>query len=396
MTMTLPPFMLAIDAIQELETDRQLPLYAKRDIALVRGEGSYLFDSEGNRYLDAMSNYGVAALGHADPVFAEAMADQLSKLTTCHQSFYNDVRAAALAAIGQIAPDGLTRSFMSNSGAEAIEAALKFAMMTTGRHNVVALRRAYHGRTMGALSATFDPKYRKPFEPLPIPVTHVAFNDYDALAAQVNEETAAIILEPVQGEAGIFPADDDYLRAVRELATANGALLIADEVQTGFRTGAPFAISHAGVSPDILCTAKAIGNGFPIGVTMVTEAVSEKTVGGAHGTTFGGNPFACRAIVTTLQELQKRDLYNRSTALGARLMDGIEAIGSPKIRQVRGRGFMIGVEMKERITPTLRALQENGVLALPASPVVFRLLPPLVWEEEQVDEFLGALAKVLA
>ena len=394
--MSIPPHMLALESIQELETDLQLPLYAKRDIALIRGEGSYLFDSEGNRYLDAMSNYGVAALGHADPVFAAAMADQLHKLTTCHQSFYNDARAAALGAIKQIAPDGLTRYFMANSGAEAIEAGLKFAMMATGRHNIVALRRGYHGRTLGALSATFDPKYRKPFEPLPIPVTHVAFNDFDALAAQVNEETAAIILEPVQGEAGIFPADDDYLRAVRELANASGALLIADEVQTGFRTGAPFAITHARISPDILCTAKAVGNGFPVGVTMVTEAISEKTVAGAHGTTFGGNPLACRAVVTTLQAFQDRNLYARSAELGDRLMRGIEALESPKIRQVRGRGFMIGVEMKERITPTLKALQENGVLALPASPVVFRLLPPLVWEEEQVDEFISVLKNVLA
>ena len=394
--MTVPTPMSALDSIQELESDLQLSLYAKRDIALVRGEGSYLFDSEGNRYLDAMSNYGVAALGHADPVFSAAMSDQLSKLTTCHQSFYNDARAAALAAMRQIAPDGLTRYFMSNSGAEAIEAGLKFAMMATERHHIVALRRGYHGRTLGALSATFDPKYRKPFEPLPIPVTHVAFNDYEALADQVNDETAAVILEPVQGEAGIFPADDDYLRAVRELATANGVLLIADEVQTGFRTGAPFAISHAGVSPDILCTAKAIGNGFPVGVTMVTEAISEKTVGGAHGTTFGANPLASRAVVTTLQAFEDRKLYARSAELGARLMEGIEAIESPRIRQVRGRGFMIGVEMKERITPTLRALQQNGVLALPASPVVFRLLPPLVWEEEQVDEFLTVLEKVLA
>ncbi len=394
--MTIPTPMLALDSIQELESDLQLPLYAKRDIALVRGEGSYLFDSAGKRYLDAMSNYGVAALGHADPVFAAAMSDQLSTLTTCHASFYNDVRAAALAAIRQIAPDGLTRYFMSNSGAEAIEAALKFAMMATERHNIVALRRGYHGRTLGALSATFDPKYRKPFEPLPIAVTHVAFNDYEALAEQVNEDTAAIILEPVQGEAGIFPADDEYLRAVRELSTASGALLIADEVQTGFRTGAPFAISHAGVSPDILCTAKAIGNGFPVGVTMVTEAISEKTVGGAHGTTFGGNPLASRAVVTTLQAFQDRNLYARTAQLGDRLMAGIEALESPKIRQVRGRGFMIGVEMKERITPTLRALQENGVLALPASPVVFRLLPPLIWEEEQVDEFLTVLETVLA
>jgi acetylornithine/LysW-gamma-L-lysine aminotransferase len=391
-----PTPMLAIDSIQELENDLQMPLYAKRDIALVRGEGSYLFDSEGRRYLDAMSNYGVSALGHADPVFTEAMADQLAKLTNCHQSFYSDVRAAALAAIRQVAPEGLTRYFMSNSGAEAIEAGLKFALMATERHKIVALRRGYHGRTLGALSATFDPKYRKPFEPLPIPVTHVAFNDYDSLVSEVNDDTAAIILEPVQGEAGIFPADDDYLRAVRELATANGSLLIADEVQTGFRTGAPFAISHAGVLPDILCTAKAIGNGFPVGVTMVTEAISEKTVGGAHGTTFGGNPLASRAVATTLQAFQDRNLYARSAELGALLMQRIEALESPKIRQVRGRGFMIGVEMKERITPTLRALQENGVLALPASPVVFRLLPPLVWEEEQVDEFIGVLAKVLA
>lgn len=394
--MTIPTPMLALDSIQELENDLQLPLYAKRDIALVRGEGSYLFDSDGRRYLDAMSNYGVAALGHADPEFAAAMANQLAKLTTCHQSFFNDARAAALAAIRQIAPEGLTRYFTSNSGAEAIEAALKFAMMATERHSIVALRRGYHGRTLGALSATFDPKYRKPFEPLPIPVTHVAFNDYEALVDQVTEETAAVILEPVQGEAGIFPADDDYLLAVRDLATRNGALLIADEVQTGFRTGAPFAITHAGVSPDILCTAKAIGNGFPVGVTMVTEAISEKTVGGAHGTTFGGNPLASRAIVASLQALQDRNLYARSAALGIRLMEGIEALESPKIRQVRGRGFMIGVEMKERITPTLRALQENGVLALPASPVVFRLLPPLIWEEEQVDEFLGVLQSVLA
>src|SRR5919112_5787703 len=166
------PTVDAIDLIQGLEQKHLPPLYAKRDIAIVRGEGSYLYDSEGKRYLDAMSNYGVAALGHADPVFAKAMGDQLSKLTTCHQSFYNDARAAALASIKQIAPDGLTRYFMSNSGAEAIEAGLKFAMMATGRHKIVALRRGYHGRTLGALSATFDPKYRKPFEPLPIPVTH--------------------------------------------------------------------------------------------------------------------------------------------------------------------------------------------------------------------------------
>lgn len=387
---------LELDAIQSLEHEHQLPLYAKREIALVRGEGPYLFDSEGKRYLDAMSNYGVAVLGHADPEFAAALTDQLGRLTTCHQSFYNDVRAALLAAIAEIAPDGLTRSFLSNSGAEAIEAGLKFARAATGRPKIVAARRAYHGRTLGALSATADAKYRTPFEPLPITVLHVPFNDSDALSAAVDGETAAVILEPIQGEAGIFPADDAYLQAVRQITSAQGALLIADEVQTGFRTGVPFAIASAGVTPDILCTAKALANGFPIGLTLTTDSVSEKTGGGVHGTTFGGNPLACRAALATLTALKERGLYARSAELGARLMTGIEELESPKIRQVRGRGFMIGIELKERVTPTLRALQERGVLALPASPVVFRLLPPLVWEEEQVEEFLRALGQVLA
>jgi acetylornithine/LysW-gamma-L-lysine aminotransferase len=381
--------------IQQLEHDHQLPLYAKREIALVRGEGSYLYDSEGKRYLDAMSNYGVAVLGHADPEFAAALADQLALLTTCHQSFYNDVRAALLAAIAEIAPDGLTRSFLSNSGAEAIEAGLKFARAATGRPKIVAARRAYHGRTLGALSATADAKYRTPFEPLPVNVVHVPFNDADALAGAIDEETAAVILEPIQGEAGIFPADDSYLQTARELTTERGALLIADEVQTGFRTGVPFAIATAGVAPDILCTAKALANGFPIGLTLVTDQVSERTGAGVHGTTFGGNPLACRAALATLTAVKERGLYARAADLGTRLMAGVEALGSPKVRQVRGRGLMIGIELKERVTPTLRALQERGVLALPASPVVFRLLPPLIWQEEQVDEFLSVLAEVL-
>ena len=386
---------LAIDLIRQLEQDHQPPLYAKRDIALVRGEGSYLYDSDGKRYLDAMSNYGVAVLGHADPEFTAALAEQLATLTTCHQSFYNDMRAAALAAVDEIAPEGLTRSFFSNSGAEAIEAALKFAMASTGKHKIVAAKKGYHGRTLGALSATADPKYRAPFEPLPIPATHTGYNDIDALRAAVDNETAAIVLEPVQGEGGIYPADPDYLRAAREIADATGALLIADEIQSGFRTGVPFYITRAGVTPDIAVTAKGLGNGFPIGVTIITEAISEKIPAGAHGTTYGANPLACRAAIATLHALKSRGLYENAERIGVRLMDGIRALESPKIRDVRGHGLMIGVEMKERVTPTLRALQDRGVLVLPATPVVFRLLPPLIWGDEQVDEFLGALGEVV-
>ena len=321
--------------IQALENNHQPPLYAKREIALVRGEGPYLFDSGGKRYLDAMSNYGVAVLGHADPEYAAALTGQLQTLTTGHQSFYSDVRAELLAELTTIAPAGLTRYFLSNSGAEAIEAALKFARAATGRPYLVAAKRGYHGRTLGALAATADQKYRAPFEPLAPAATHVSFNDIDALASAVNGETAAILLEPIQGEGGIWPATPEYLRAAREIASSHGAILIADEIQTGFRTGAPWAISHSGVVPDILVTAKGLANGFPIGLTMMTEEVSAAIPAGAHGTTFGANPLACRAALATLHALRNRDLYARSERLGATIIERLNALGSSKIRQVR-------------------------------------------------------------
>lgn len=392
--MTIPA-MRSIEEIQHLEHDYSLPLYAKREIALVRGEGAYLYDSTGKRYLDAMSNYGVAVLGHADPEFTAALTDQLATLATCHQSFYNDQRAELLAKIATIAPEGVQRAFLSNSGAEAIEAALKFARATTGRPKIVAAKRGYHGRTMGALSATADNKYRAPFEPLPIPATHVSFNDLNALEASVDEETAAIILEPVQGEAGIYPASPEYLKAAREIATAKGALLIADEIQSGFRTGVPFYITHAGVTPDLIATAKALANGFPIGLTLATDAIAEAMPGGAHGTTFGGNPLACRAAIVTLNALESRGLYQQANAIGAQIIARIEELNSPKVRQVRGSGLMIGLELKERVTPALRGLQERGVLALTASSTSLRFLPPMIWGQAQVDELIAALRDVL-
>jgi len=381
--------------IQQLETDHQPPLYAKRAIALVRGEGPCLFDSDGRRYLDAMSNYGVAILGHADAEFAAALTEQLQTLATGHQSFYSDVRAELLREIAEIAPTGLKRYFLSNSGAEAVEAAIKFARVATGRPNLVAAKRGYHGRTLGALAATADQKYRAPFEPLAPNATHVSFNDVNALAAAVDDQTAAILLEPIQGEGGIWPASPEYLQSAREVATSRGALLIADEIQTGFRTGAPWAISASGVVPDILVTAKALGNGFPIGLTMCTEAISAAIPAGTHGTTFGASPLACRAAIVTLRALRERDFYARSAALGAALMERVAGIGSTKVRQVRGRGMMIGVELKERVTPTLRSLQERGVLVLPAGPTTLRLLPPLIWEEQQADEFIAAAESIL-
>jgi len=383
------------DELMTLDKTHQIPLYAKRDIVLVRGEGAYLFDNDGNRYLDAMSNYGVAVLGHAHPRYTQALIEQAQTLTTAHQSFGSDARSEFLETLDMIAPDGVKKSFLSNSGTEAIEAALKFARAFTGRVKLVAARRGYHGRTFGALSATADKKYRDPFMPLPIPAVHVPFNDADALEAAIDDQTAAVILEPLQGEGGIHQADAAFLQRAREVTRAKGALLIADEVQSAIRTGVPFVMIEAGVTPDIIATAKAIANGFPIGVTLVTDAISEAMPGGAHGSTFGGNPLACRVATETLRILSDDGLYDNARTLGESIRSGVEAISSSKVRAVRGSGFMIGIELKTRATPTLRALQERGVLALMAGNLVIRLLPPMIWQQQQVDELLAALEDVL-
>ncbi len=382
--------------ILSIERADQIPLYAKREIALVRGEGSYLFDAAGNRYLDAMSNYGVASLGHAHPRFTTALVDQLGRLTTGHQSFGSDTRAELLVELQSIAPEQLPRSFLSNSGAEAVEAALKFAQAHTGKQGLVAAKRGYHGRTLGALSATADKKYREPFEPLPLPASHVSWNSPEAIEAEITDATAAIILEPIQGEGGIHVGSAEYLAAVREIATRRTVLLIVDEIQSGFRTGAPFASVAAGIVPDIIVTAKALANGFPIGLTLVTEEISASLPGGAHGSTFGGNPLAARAAIETLRILREDGLYENAATLGADIVRRIEDLDSPAVRSVRGKGLMVGIELKQKSTPILRGLQERHVLTLPAGTTVLRLLPPMIWQAQQVDELMEALQDVLA
>lgn len=374
----------------------QIPLYAKRDIALVRGEGNYLFDADGKRYLDAMSNYGVASLGHAHPAFTAALVDQLGKLTTVHQSFYNDARSMFLEEIGRIAPEGVTRSFLSNSGTEAIEAALKFARTATGRSGIVAAKRGYHGRTLGALSATGEKKYRAPFEGiLGQQAEHVAFNDLEALEAAVTAETAAIVLEPVQGEGGIYPAETEYLQRARDLADTFGTILIFDEVQSGFRTGAPFVSVARGVVPDVLVTAKAIANGLPVGVTLVTNAIADSVPAGAHGSTFGGNPLVARGGAETLRIMREDDLYAQAARVGEYVFNKITEQQFAKVRAVRGEGLMFGIELKVKAGAVLKALQERGVLALMAGTLVIRFLPPMTWTEQQADELVAALADVL-
>lgn len=384
---------LTNEAITATDRALQPAMYAKRGIALVRGEGAVLWDAEGNEYIDVMSNYGVNIVGHAHPAVTAAITEQAGTLINVHQSFASDVRARFLEALIGIAPEGLTQAWLCNSGAEAIEAALKFARAATGRRNIVAMQRAYHGRTAGAGQAT-APKPGDDAEPGP--VTHVPFNDLDALDGAVDDQTAAIIVEPIQGEAGIYPAEPGYLQAAAEIAQRAGALLIFDEVQTAFRTGDWFRANAEGVTPDILCTAKALANGVPIGATLITDAVSEALPSGLHGSTFGGNPLACAAGLATIQAVRDGGLLEASVALGERLRAGIEALGSDQVREVRGAGLMTGIDLRGRVTPVLRGLQERGVLALPAGSLTLRMLPPLVITEAQIDRVVETLGETLA
>ena len=380
--------------ILAVDRDLQPPLYTKRDIALVRGEGVILWDAEGNSYLDAMSNYGVNVLGHAHPAVTEAISNQAATLISCHQSFANDIRARFLEELLSHAPQPLTKAFLCNSGAEAIEAGLKFARVVTGRWNMVATRGAYHGRT-GAASEVTGGKHSKQAGGAGS-VTHVPYNNLDALDGAVDDQTAAIIIEPIQGEGGINVPDEGYLTAAAQIAHRNGALLILDEVQTALRTGTMFAAQREDAQPDILCTAKGIANGVPVGATLVSDAIAAELGGGIYGSTFGGNPLACAAGLATLQTVQQENLLETSVELGDKLRAGIEALGDPRIKAVRGRGLMTGVEFRTRVTPILRGLQERGVLALPAGSLVIRFLPPLIIQQPDIDRIVGTLGDTLA
>jgi len=294
-------------------------------------------------------------------------------------------------------PPELNRVFPVNSGTEANEAALKFARAHTGRKKFVAAMRGFSGRTMGSLSVTWEPKYREPFLPLVGPVEFIPYNDVEALRRAVDEETAAVILEPVQGEGGVRPATPEFLQAAREITREKGALLILDEIQTGMgRTGRRFAFEHYGVVPDILTLAKALGGGVPIGAAVMRKEVAESMPKGGHGTTFGGNPLAMAAGVAAIRYLERTRLWERAAELGPWFMEKLREIPSPKIREVRGLGLMVGLELKEKAAPYIQKLEkEHRILTLQAGPTVIRFLPPLVIDREDLERVVEAVRAVL-
>jgi acetylornithine/LysW-gamma-L-lysine aminotransferase len=403
-------------ALLELESRHTSGVYHKRPLALVRGLGARAWDAEGREYIDCAGGQGAANLGHSHPAVVAAISRQAATLISCPEIFYNDQRAQLMAALAAVAPAGLNRVFLCNSGAEANEAALKFARLSTGRIGVVAAMRSFHGRTMGALSATWNKEYRQPFEPLVPGFSHVPYNDPAALDAAVGDDTAAVLLEVVQGEGGVHLGTPEYLAGAQALCRARGAMLLVDEVQTGYgRTGRLFACEHHGLEPDLMTVAKSMAGGLPMGACLIGPRVANIRPG-VHGSTFGGNPLACAAALAVLEVMaatcwkipdrrpatddqrnvgQVGNLAYRAAYLGERLMERLRRIESPLIREVRGLGLLVGIELKVKVTPILQKLQGMGVLALPAGATVLRLLPPLVIEQDDLDRVVDAIGQAL-
>ncbi|MER7571990.1 acetylornithine transaminase [Streptomyces sp. NPDC126514] len=370
--------------------------YGTPRLALVRGEGTRLWDADGRQYLDFVGGIATNALGHAHPAVVEAVSRQIASLGHVSNLFMAEPPVALAERLLQLfGRDG--RVFFCNSGAEANEAVFKLGRLT-GRNRMVATHGGFHGRTMGSLALTGQPAKQDPFLPLPGDVTHVPYGDAQALAAAVTEDTAFVIIEPVQGENGVVVPPPGYLKAARAITAATGALLVLDEVQTGIgRTGHWFEYqAHEGVLPDVVTLAKQLGGGLPLGATVAFGRAAELLRPGQHGTTFGGNPVACAAGLAVLDTIENEGLLENVKRQSEKLRDGIESAGHPLVSHVRGAGLLLGIVLTEPLAPRVQqAAQDAGLLVNAPAPDVVRLMPPLNLGDDEVDAFLRALPGVL-
>jgi len=384
--------------IVEVEESHLARVYHRFPICIRRGRGALLYDVKGRRYLDCMGGYGVSLVGHSHPRVVEAIREQCERLIFCHSSLYNDVRAELVERLIKIAPEGLEKVFLSNSGAEAVECAIKLAVKYTGRSEFISMVRGYHGKTLGALSATWNPKYRKAFKSILIPnFKFVPFGRLDRVEEVISNRTAAVIAEPIQGEGGVHIAPEGFLQGLRKLCDEHGALLILDEVQTGFgRTGRMWASEHWGVSPDVMCVAKSIAGGLPMGATLARSEIMDSLRVGEHTTTFGGNPLACAAACATIDIIVEERLVERARRLGGFFMELLSNLQDLRIvRDVRGLGLMIGVECRVDIYNVLMGCIRRGMIPLYSGRNVIRLLPPLVIKEDELAEAAQILEDTL-
>jgi len=373
-------------------------LYQRFPVTIEKGLGSHVWDTDNNEYIDCMGGYGVALVGHRNERVVNAIKSQIDKVITVHSSFYNKTREEFLQTLIGAAPSGLSQVHLNNSGAESVEAAIKFARKFTGKKKMVAMKGSYHGKSMGALSLTFNPKYREPFQPLVEKVSFSPYGDVNALRDVVDKDTAFVILEPIQGESGIHVPPEGFLQEVRKICDENDSLLIFDEIQSGLgRTGRMWASEHWKTVPDIMCLAKGIAGGVPMGVTVVRPDIRAVMKKGEHSSTFGGNPLACAAGTATLHALTQDGLIENAKSIGEKFLNGLEELKSKHtiIREVRGKGLMIGVELKFEVKDILMEGIKNGLLLLYSGRNILRFLPPLVISEEDTVKTLQILDKLL-
>jgi len=373
----------------------EIDVYPRRDVVLVKGKGARVWDDQGNEYIDMAAGISVANVGHANDKVVEAISKQAATLITCANTFYNDTKAIFLEKLFSIAPKNLTKAFLTNSGTEAIEAAIKFARLNTKKTKFIAAMKGFHGRTMGALSATYKTEYREGFGPLVPGFTFVPYNNFEKLLAAVDDDTAGIILEPIQGEGGINIGEKEYFQKVRQLCDEKNILLIIDEIQTGFcRTGKMFAIEYLGIEADMMTLAKSIAGGFPMGALLCSNKITvEKS---KHGSTFGGNPLACAAGIAAINFMLENKLWEQAETKGKYFKEKLEKQPLSKVREIRIIGLMIGIELKDKSQPVIVELLNHKILSLPAGTTVLRMLPPLVISYEDLDTVIEKLIEILA
>jgi len=373
----------------------ELGVYPMRDVVLVKGKGARLWDDQGNEYIDMAAGISVANVGHANEKVVEAISKQAATLITCANTFYNDTKGLFLEKLFSIIPKNLKKAFLTNSGTEAMEAAIKFARATTNKTKFVSAMKGFHGRTYGALSATYKKEYRDIFEPLVPGFSFVPYNNFQKLAEAVDNDTAGIILELIQGEGGINIGQKEYFQKVRQLCNEKNILLIIDEIQTGFcRTGTMFAIEQYGIEAEMMTVAKSIAGGFPMGALLCSDKIHIEK--GKHGSTFGGNPLACAAGIASIDFMLENKLWEQAEAKGKYFKKKLEQHSLTKVREIRQIGLMIGIEMKDKSQPVILELLANKIVALPAGTTVLRLLPPLVISYEDLDTVINKLVEILS
>ncbi len=382
------------------EEDKYLAnVYQRFPLTLAKGKGAKVWDNDGKEYIDCMGGYGVALVGHCNDKVVRAIKEQAEKLITCHSSCYNDARLAFLQKLISIAPKGLNKVYLSNSGAEAAEAAIKIARKYTKKHGIVAMVGSFHGKTMGALSITYAQKYREAFAPLLVGMNFVPFGDATKLQDAIDDTTGAVIVEPVQGESGIHVAPDGYLQKVREICDSKGIALIFDEIQCGLgRTGKLWAGKNWDVTPDIMCLAKGIAGGVPMGATLAKQEMMDSLKLGEHSSTFGGNPLACAAGRAALECIVDDGLVSNASSVGKYFKEGLLALKDKHkiIREVRGLGLMLAAELRFEVKDVLFDGIKEGLLMLYSGKNIIRLLPPLVIDEHTVSSALSIMDKVLS